>query len=157
MKVTIASGKGGTGKTTIATNLAMVASGQGSGAALLDCDVEEPNCHIFMKPQIRLSCPVTVPVPKIDIETCTNCGKCAEVCQYNAIICLKDQVLVFSELCHGCGSCTLNCPRHGPGAIRTGKISGPSFNGKITMGTGTPWSGGRGRLTKSKPARLERS
>lgn len=110
MIIAIASGKGGTGKTTLATNLALLTAGQGSDVTLLDCDVEEPNCHIFLQPRISRSYPVTVPVPKVDPAKCTMCGKCVEVCQYNALVCLPKEVLVFSELCHGCGGCQLFCP-----------------------------------------------
>jgi len=112
MKIAIASGKGGTGKTTIATNLAAVLSNDGRAVELLDCDVEEPNCHIFVKPEIESSKKVTVPVPKVDEEKCTGCGTCGEVCQYSAIVCLKGKVLVFPELCHSCGGCMLFCPEN---------------------------------------------
>ena len=112
MIVSVASGKGGTGKTTIATSLAAVL---GSNAMLLDCDVEEPNCHLFMNPEITTREEVTLPVPAIDAGMCTLCEKCAEVCQYSAIVVIGDQVLTFPELCHGCGGCSLLCPE---GAIR---------------------------------------
>jgi len=142
MKIAIASGKGGTGKTTLATNLAMVASRQGSNEGLLDCDVEEPNCHIFLQPQIRLRCPVTVPVPKVDSEQCTKCGQCVEVCQYNALVCLPTGVLVFSELCHGCGGCQLLCPveaiteeKREIGVVEVGCANGFSFaQGRLRIG-----------------------
>ena len=142
MKIAIASGKGGTGKTTVATNLATVASLAGSDVTLLDCDVEEPNCHIFVKPQIRLTFPVTVPVPKVDTEQCTGCGKCGEVCQYSAIVCLKDKVLVFPELCHGCGGCQLLCPveaiteeKREVGVVEVGRAKGFAFaQGRLRIG-----------------------
>jgi MinD superfamily P-loop ATPase len=107
MIVSVASGKGGTGKTTIATSLAAVL---GSKAMLLDCDVEEPNCHIFLNPEITYREEVTLPVPKVDMSACTVCGKCGEVCQFSAIVVIGDQVLTFPEMCHGCGGCTLLCP-----------------------------------------------
>ena len=110
MRIAIASGKGGTGKTTIATNLAFVLARQNRSVQLLDCDVEEPNCHIFIKPEIETSEPVTVPIPQVDQEKCTGCGICGEVCQYSAIVCMKGKVLVFPELCHGCGGCQRFCP-----------------------------------------------
>ncbi len=110
MKIAIASGKGGTGKTTIATNLAFVLARQNRSVQLLDCDVEEPNCHIFIKPEITTSQPVTVPIPRVDKEKCTGCGICGEVCQYSAIVCMNGKVLVFPELCHGCGGCQRFCP-----------------------------------------------
>jgi MinD superfamily P-loop ATPase len=107
MNICIASGKGGTGKTTIATNLAYTAR---QPVLLLDCDVEEPNAHLFLKPTITETEPVYKPVPQIDQAVCTFCGKCGEICEYNALAVLKDQVLVFPQLCHGCGGCTLLCP-----------------------------------------------
>ena len=110
MKVAIASGKGGTGKSTISTNLAYLLSKEVEDIVLLDCDVEEPNCHIFLKPKFSHQEEVFVPVPEIDTEKCIKCGKCAEVCQYNALAFVKDKVLKFEELCHGCGNCFLACP-----------------------------------------------
>lgn len=109
--VAIASGKGGTGKTTIATNLAHVAAGMGRKVQYLDCDVEEPNGHIFLKPNIEKTQAVTVDVPEVDLKKCTGCGKCGEICRYSAIIHLKDNhVLTFEQLCHSCGGCLRVCP-----------------------------------------------
>lgn len=107
MIVAIASGKGGTGKTTLAVNLALSLSGD---VQLLDCDVEAPNAHLFLKvhPQGREE--VGIPVPQVDPEKCTACGECSRICQYNAIAALGPRVLVFPELCHGCGGCALVCP-----------------------------------------------
>ena len=112
MIITIASGKGGTGKTTVATNLAFSIedSIHNSHVQVLDCDVEEPNCHLFLKPKIINTKPVGVPVPKVDEKLCTACGKCGQFCQYSAIVALKTKPLIFPELCHGCGGCTLICP-----------------------------------------------
>ena len=107
MIISIASGKGGTGKTTIATSLVTVL---GSKAQLLDCDVEEPNCHILMKPVLETCESITVPVPIVDMDKCTLCGKCGEVCRFSAIVVIGEQVLTFPEMCHGCGGCSLLCP-----------------------------------------------
>ena len=110
MIISIASGKGGTGKTTIAINLALALSVSQS-LKFLDCDVEEPNAHFFLKPKLSQKIPVSIPIPEINKEKCDFCGKCAEICEYNALAVLKDTVLVFAELCHGCGGCTLLCPK----------------------------------------------
>lgn len=109
MILSIASGKGGTGKTTVAVNLALSLD-ENQPVQFLDCDVEEPNAHFFIKPEIAMRIEVTLPIPEILEDKCTFCGKCAEVCAYNAIAVLKDDVLVFPELCHGCGGCSLLCP-----------------------------------------------
>ena len=108
MIISVASGKGGTGKTTIATNLAVSLE---KGIKFLDCDVEEPNAHLFLRPNIDYSEVVTVPVPEIDLEKCDFCGKCAEFCQFNAISVMGKNILTFPELCHGCGGCSLICPK----------------------------------------------
>jgi MinD superfamily P-loop ATPase len=107
--IAIASGKGGTGKTTVAVNLAAILAEQGERVEYLDCDVEEPNGHIFLKPVIELTEDAGIPVPLIDKDKCTACSQCADACEYNAIVVLKT-ALVFSELCHGCGGCRLVCP-----------------------------------------------
>jgi len=115
MIISVASGKGGTGKTTIATSLALSLA----NAQLLDCDVEEPNAHIFLKPQIKEKKPSYIPIPEIDEDKCDYCGKCAEICVYNAIAVIapgdnnkKGSVLVFPSLCHGCGACSELCPQN---------------------------------------------
>jgi len=110
MKIAIASGKGGTGKTTIAVNLACSIARMGKDVQYLDCDVEEPNGHIFLKPEIEETQEVTIGVPEVDITKCDGCGKCSQLCQYSAIICLKETVLTFDQLCHSCGGCMLVCP-----------------------------------------------
>ena len=107
MMIAVASGKGGTGKTSVATSLAAML---GEKAQLLDCDVEEPNCHILMKPLLKTEESITVPVPVVETGTCTLCGKCGEVCRFSAIVLIGDQILTFPELCHGCGGCWLLCP-----------------------------------------------
>lgn len=108
MRITVASGKGGTGKTTIATSLALAVDDK--PVLFLDCDVEAPNAHLTLKPNIVLRQPVHRLVPCVDEVRCTGCGRCAEVCRYHAIAVMGRKVLVFPELCHGCGSCVTNCP-----------------------------------------------
>ncbi len=110
MRIAVASGKGGTGKTTVATNLAFVAARSGRRVAYVDCDVEEPNGAIFLKPRIQEDRAVGSPVPKVDPTRCTLCGQCGEICQYSAIVCMNETVLTFPELCHGCSGCWLVCP-----------------------------------------------
>jgi MinD superfamily P-loop ATPase len=106
MKIVVASGKGGTGKTSIAVNLAL-----STGAKqIIDCDVEEPNVHIFLKPENPRRKPVELLVPEIDEEKCTYCRRCAEFCQYNALFVVGETAMVFPELCHSCGGCKLVCP-----------------------------------------------
>ncbi len=108
--IAVASGKGGTGKTTVATNLAWCIANSGGKVKYIDCDVEEPNGHIFLKPQISKTTVVTTPVPVVDDSKCIACGKCSDICEFSAIILLKDSVLTFTNLCHGCGGCKLVCP-----------------------------------------------
>lgn len=114
MRIAIASGKGGTGKTTVATNLAALAARNGIRVAYVDCDVEEPNGHLFLKPRIDYRSAVERLYPQVDLEKCIHCGLCGEICQYSAIACVGESVLVFPELCHSCGGCVLVCR---PGAI----------------------------------------
>jgi MinD superfamily P-loop ATPase len=111
MQIAIASGKGGTGKTTIATNLACSIARMDNDVQYLDCDVEEPNGHIFLKPDIEKTEDVSIGVPEVDTELCNGCGKCGQLCQYSAIICLKGKALVFEQLCHSCGGCMAICPQ----------------------------------------------
>lgn len=112
MIITIASGKGGTGKTTFAVNLAYALSGAGKNVRLLDCDVEEPNDHLFVNPEWEGEENVTALKPVLDQEKCTGCGECAEACGYNAIAVVKGKVLIFNELCHSCGVCSYVCPEN---------------------------------------------
>lgn len=109
MIVSIASGKGGTGKTLVATSLSLALSLQHK-VQLLDCDVEEPNDHIFMKPVFDAKESAIIPVPVIDEQKCTHCGDCAKICVYNVLAVLKTMVMTFPELCHGCGACSYLCP-----------------------------------------------
>jgi MinD superfamily P-loop ATPase len=112
MTVAVASGKGGTGKTTMAVNLALTLEGP---VELLDCDVEEPNAHLFLRPRWTSARIVSVPVPEVDERLCTACGACGSACRFHAIVSLKTKPLLFPELCHGCGACALACSA---GAIR---------------------------------------
>lgn len=105
-RIAIASGKGGTGKTLVSTNLASVMD----RALLVDLDVEEPNCHLFVRGDSESVTPAFRPVPQIDGLMCNMCGKCGQICEYHAIAVVPTKVLVFEELCHGCGACTLLCP-----------------------------------------------
>lgn len=110
INLAIASGKGGTGKTTVAVNLALALILEQEKVQLLDCDVEEPNAHLFLKPVFRASQEIGIPVPVIDFQRCNFCGRCAEVCAFNALAVFSDRVMVLPELCHGCGSCAYLCP-----------------------------------------------
>jgi MinD superfamily P-loop ATPase len=108
MKIAIASGKGGTGKTTVAVNFALAMG----DAQLFDCDVEEPNCNLFLGLDLEKQEDVTICIPEIDTEKCSLCGSCAEFCRYNAIAKLPQRVMVFPKLCHGCGGCQIVCPEN---------------------------------------------
>ncbi len=111
MQIAISSGKGGTGKTFIATNLAALLAERGESVTYLDCDVEEPNGHLFLKPEIDQVERRTVRAPvRIDSDACVGCGRCAEACHYNAIAMIKEKALLFGELCHACGACSIVCP-----------------------------------------------
>jgi|UniRef100_A0A7C3YZH3 MinD superfamily P-loop ATPase len=136
MIVAIASGKGGTGKTTIATNLAVALD---EPVQLLDCDVEEPNAHLFLKPVMHRRFEFRLEVPEIDPAKCTYCGKCQEICQFNAIAVLPEAALTFPELCHSCGGCFLICPA---GAVQ----SRTRTVGVVEAGTRGPLRFVHGRL-----------
>jgi MinD superfamily P-loop ATPase len=139
MIISIASGKGGTGKTMVATNLAV---SLGSMVQLLDCDVEEPNAHLFMQPVFDLTETVTTPVPEVDMDKCTFCGKCGDICQFKAIVVVGETVLPFEELCHSCGGCMAVCPEDAItekgrelGVIQKGHRNGVEFiHGKLRVG-----------------------
>jgi MinD superfamily P-loop ATPase len=108
MILAVASGKGGTGKTTVSLNLARVL---GSDVQLFDCDVEEPNCHLFLKGIVCETQTVGIPIPKIDESLCDSCGECGHFCAYNAIAAFGTAPLIFPEMCHGCGGCMKVCPK----------------------------------------------
>ncbi len=110
MDIAIASGKGGTGKTTIAVALALHAAGRRGDTGILDCDVEEPNVALFLKISAQSRDTVYVPVPAVNDSLCTGCGLCERACRFNAIVVIKEKALVFPELCHNCGGCVLACP-----------------------------------------------
>ena len=139
MIISIASGKGGTGKTTVATNLALSVT---SGGQLLDCDVEEPNAHLFIRPVIEETITVTTPVPEVDEDRCTLCGRCSEICQFKAIVVIGQTVLSFHELCHSCGGCVEVCPEGAIseigrelGVIERGRKNGLEFvHGRLRVG-----------------------
>jgi MinD superfamily P-loop ATPase len=139
MIISIASGKGGTGKTTVATNLAV---SLGGGVQLLDCDVEEPNAHLFIHPVFEKTEIVSTAVPEVDESKCNLCGKCGEICQFKAIVVIGKTVLPFQELCHSCGGCMEVCPeraiREGQrvmGEIEVGHRNGLEFiHGRLRVG-----------------------
>lgn len=141
MIISVASGKGGTGKTTVAVNLALALQVDRS-VQFLDCDVEEPNAHFFLKPRIEESREVFTPIPEIDESRCNYCGKCAQVCAYHALAVVKGAVLVFSELCHGCGGCSLLCPEKAIrevgkriGVVESGRAGEMAFlQGRLDIG-----------------------
>lgn len=140
--VAVASGKGGTGKTTVSTNLASAAAQVGREVTYIDCDVEEPNGHLFLRPKIERSQQVFVPVPLVDAQKCTACGVCGEVCQFSAIIVVAGQVMTFENMCHGCGGCMLACPEQAIaekgraiGVVEEGRANGIGFvHGRLNIG-----------------------
>lgn len=106
MRIAVLSGKGGTGKTFVSVNLACAAG----KATYADCDVEEPNGHLFLKPDITHKLEVTVKVPEIDPSKCTGCRECVDFCKYNALALIKEKMMIFYEVCHSCGGCVILCP-----------------------------------------------
>jgi MinD superfamily P-loop ATPase len=139
MKIAVASGKGGTGKTLISTSLAVSLSRSGHSAMYVDCDVEEPNGHIFLQAALERTEAVSIGVPEVNMALCDGCGRCGELCQYSAILCLPGQVLTFEELCHSCGGCMAICP---PGAI----VEKPRPIGEIEIGKSHSLAFAQGRL-----------
>ncbi|MFW6335075.1 MAG: ATP-binding protein [Desulfosalsimonas sp.] len=139
MIVSVASGKGGTGKTTVATSLAL---SLGSDVQLLDCDVEAPNAYLFVRPAFEGEETVYMPVPEVDEDKCTGCGKCEAICQFNAIVSIADTIMTFPELCHGCGGCQAACPaaaieegRRNVGKIQHGRCGSLEFvHGLLRIG-----------------------
>ena len=108
MILSIASGKGGTGKTTVAVNMAISLG----NAQLLDCDVEEPNAHLLLHPKVTETSPVYVNVPVIDEKKCDYCGECAKFCKFNALFIANKKIMFFPELCSSCGGCVIVCPKN---------------------------------------------
>ena len=139
MTVAVASGKGGTGKTTIAVNLARVS---GVPVQLLDCDVEEPNDHLFVKGAVFAEQAVRIPIPRVEESLCDGCGECSRFCQHHAIVTFGTVPLVFAEMCHGCGGCARVCPRnaireeeHRIGVIQTSQAGGITLHqGRLDVG-----------------------
>lgn len=140
--IAVASGKGGTGKTTVAVSLALTLDGLPTDTQFIDCDVEEPDAALFLKPAIESTSDVTVPVPIIDSERCTGCGECAEVCQFNALAVISGKAISFKNLCHGCGGCAFICPvdavRETPkriGVVESGTVGSMAFmSGRLDIG-----------------------
>lgn len=141
MIISVASGKGGTGKTLVATSLAFSLKDK-EQVQLLDCDAEEPNAHVLLKPVITGSESVYILVPKVEEDKCTYCGKCAQVCVYHAIVVLGEHVMTFPQLCHGCGACSYLCPENAiteegreVGVVEWGHSDGIEFvSGKLNIG-----------------------
>jgi MinD superfamily P-loop ATPase len=142
LKIAIASGKGGTGKTTVATNLAYRLAENGRATVYADCDVEEPNGHLFLKPGWDKTLEVAVKIPVIDQSLCDFCGECSDICRYNALAVLPDKVLVFASLCHSCGGCFHVCPRKAVtevdrtiGTVKAGPGHGVrAYEGRLNIG-----------------------
>jgi MinD superfamily P-loop ATPase len=142
MKIAVASGKGGTGKTTVCVNISKILAENGAQVTYADCDVEEPNGHLFLHPEVEKTQKVGVLKPVVDNDLCDGCGKCGEICRYNAIVVIKGKPLTFPELCSGCGGCALVCPHHAiteetqeAGVVETGFADGIRYvGGRIRIG-----------------------
>lgn len=136
MNIAIASGKGGTGKTTISMSLASHYADKNISVAILDCDVEEPNVNLFLQAPVTEEVRTTVLIPQVDNSLCTGCGKCGEICEYSAIVLIKGKPLVLKEMCHSCGGCFLVCPekaitevKRETGIVELGEIDGIEYVG----------------------------
>jgi len=144
IQIAVASGKGGTGKTTVATSLA-VHLASSCPVHYLDCDVEAPNGRFFLRPEIQRTVPVGRPVPRVDPKPCDECGKCSDVCRFNAIAVTRGKVLVFPELCHGCGGCAVICPQDAIAEL-------PHSVGEVSHGAAGPVTFTEGALRAGETA-----
>lgn len=143
LTIAVAAGKGGTGKTLVATSLAIALDARYPGCVqIIDCDVEEPNAHLLMQPDLPTQAPVEVLVPEVDLDTCTRCGACARACQFSAIAVIRQAVLTFHDLCAGCGACAYVCPvdaitevKRRVGTVQTGHSNAIDFvTGTLNVG-----------------------
>jgi MinD superfamily P-loop ATPase len=151
IKVAIASGKGGTGKTTLAASLSVVLAKAGREVVYLDCDVEEPNGHLFLRPKVTCVIDVRLPFPEVDPSVCTLCGICADLCEFRAIAITKERVLFFNDLCHNCGLCYYLCPVRAINEVQesVGKVI-------VGIGNGVGYVGGELKIGVARaPAIIE--
>ncbi len=149
MNIAVLSGKGGAGKTFISTNLAYTASVLGRKTCYADCDAEEPNGHIFLKPGESRKYEAGIKTPVINSSKCTGCRKCADHCEFNAIIVIKGKAKVFDELCHGCGACAIVCSEQAVKEQFT--VTGDIIDGKSNAVPGLRFIEGRLRVGKPMP------
>ncbi|MCP4632191.1 MAG: P-loop NTPase [candidate division Zixibacteria bacterium] len=145
MLITVASGKGGTGKTTVAVNIASILAKSNQSLYYVDCDVEEPNGALFLNPEINSEQTFSLPKPDVIEELCDGCGICKDICRFNSIVIVRDKAIIFPELCHSCGGCTLVCPidaiseiQEEIGVIRKGNSGDLGFiEGRLKIGIPT--------------------